>query len=240
MNPYSTYSQLLFTCVDGPMAEIVTTMLTAFNKPTPSDVEQALLAGAKEVQVFEKGVPKVYRLGDRLPPRDASIRYFAKEAPLDFSLAYIDRAERDTTKELRIVFWEPRLRPATTAFMAAQADGMSHSVWALSQDSPHAWINVRIYDDAEYPGCFFDYYANFRKVGRRLMACKDEEGWDFATEGPIQSFENPDYYGRRLKKDRLNRDVITAYMERLGYKISQDGFWETTKPANFIWQERPK
>lgn len=240
MNPYHGYTHLLFTCVDRPKAEIVSAVLTAFNKPTPSDVEQALLTGAKEVQVFENGAPKVYRQGDPLPPRDHSIQYFAKEVQFDLSLAYVDHAERDSSKEQRLLFWEPRLCPGTTVFMEDGFDGMCHSVWALSQDSPYTWVNVRIYDDADYPGCFFDYYADHRKVLRRLMACKDEEGWDFTQEGPRQPFENPDYYGKRLKKDRLNREIITEYMERLGYMIAQDGFWETDKPACFLWQERPK
>jgi hypothetical protein len=240
MNPYDTYSQLLFTCVDGPASDIVNAMLTAFNEPTPSDVEQAFMAGAKEVRVFEGGVPKVYRRGDPLPPRSNSIQYFVREVPLDFSLAYVDHAERDTTKEQRVVFWEPRIRPGTTAFMGAFDDGMSHSIWSLSRHSPWTWINVRIYDNGEYPGCFFDYYADNRKVLRRLMACKDEEGWDFGQEGPVQPFENPDYYARRLKKDRLNREIVTEYMERLGFLIARDGFWETDKPAHLLWQERPR
>jgi len=238
VNAYNSFSELLFTCVNGPKKEIVNLMLTAFNKPTPSDVEQALLAGAKEVQVIENGAPKVYRCGDALPPRNSSIQYFAKEVPLDFSLGYVDYAERDTTKEQRMVFWEPRLHPATTAFMGCFSDGIECSRFSL--DSPFTWVSVRIYNDPDYPGCFFDYYADHRKVLRRLMACKDEEGWDFAQEGSVQPFENPDYYGKRLKKDRLNREIITEYMERLGYMIAQDGFWETDKPAYFLWQERPK
>jgi hypothetical protein len=215
-------------------------MLTAFNAPVPSDVEQALMAGAKQVQVFEDGIPKVYRLGDVLPSRTNSIQYFAKEVPLDFSLAYVDIAEQDTTKEQKVVFWEPHLYPATTVFMGIFHDGMSHSVWSASQDSPYTWINVRIYNDPEYPGCFFDYYADHRNVLRRLMAYKDEDRWDFGQEGPIQPFENPGYYARRLKKDRLNREIITEYMKQLGFLIAQDDFWETDKPAHFLWQERPR
>jgi hypothetical protein len=87
------------------------------------------------------------------------------------------------------------------------------------------------------PG-FFDYYADHRKVLRTVMACKDEEGWDFVQEGPVQPFENPDYYARRMKKDRLNREIITEYMEKLGFSIAQDGFWETDVPAHFLWQVR--
>ncbi len=239
MNPYRAFSQLLFTCVDAPPTEIVNTVLAGFNAPVLSNVEQAFREGAKEVQIHEEGVSKVYKPGDSLPPRKTSIQYFAKEVPLDFSLAYVDHAEQDTTKEHRILFWEPRVCPSTTAFMGAFDDGMCHSVWSLSQDSPNTWINVRIYDNAEYPGCFFDYYSDYRKVLRRLMACRDETGWDFALQGPIQLFENAGYYARRLKRDRLNREIISEYMESLGYLIAQDAFWETDKPAHFIWQERP-
>lgn len=72
------------------------------------------------------------------------------------------------------------------------------------------------------------------------MACKDEEGWHFAQEGPVQPFENPDYYVRRFKKDRVNREIIMEYMKKLGFMIARKGFWETNKPARFLWQERHK
>jgi hypothetical protein len=215
-------------------------MLTAFNKPSPSDIEQAFMAGANEVQTVENGIPKIYHRGDALPPRIHSTQYFAKEVSLDFSLAYVDFAERDTTKEQRVLFWEPQLHPGTVVFMSVFDDGMSHSAWSLSKESSRTWVNIRIYDSLEFPGCFFDYYSDHRRVLRRIMACKDEEEWDFAQEGPILPFENPGYYARRLKKDRLNREIITEYMDKLGFMIAQDGFWETDRPATFLWQERLK
>jgi hypothetical protein len=213
MNPYTAFSDLLFTCVNGPKAEIVNTVLAGFNEPNQWSLRNA--------------------------QGDPIVQYFAKDTPLEFSLAYIDHAERDTTKEQRVVFWEPRIHPGKTAFMGAFHDGMSHSVFSLSPGSPYTWVNVRLYDDPAYPGCFFDYYADHRKVLRRLMACKDEEGWDFAQQGQIQPFENPDYYSRRAKKDRLNREIVTEYMEKLEFMIAHDCFWETDKPASFLWQERP-
>jgi hypothetical protein len=206
----------------------------------PSDVEVALGdPRCNEVHVFEQGLAKkVYKRGDPLPPRIKTYQYFAKEVPLDFSLAYIDHAERDMTKAQRVIFWEPRIHPGRTAFMGLFHDGLSHSVWCLSLDSPLTWINVRIYDDVEYPGCFLDYYADNRRVLRRLMASKDERGWDFAQEGPVQPFEDPDYYVRRFKKDRLNRSIITDYLKKLGFMIHEQPFWETDRPAYFLWQER--
>jgi hypothetical protein len=239
MNPYQSYSELLFTCVDGPKEEIVQSMLSDFNEPTPSDVEQALMAGSNQVKVIENGVSKIYRLGDTLPPWNNTIQYFTKEVPLDFSLAYVDRPEINSSLELRVVLWEPRLHPAMTVFMARGADGMSFAVRQLSRDSRHTWVNVRIHNRPDYPGCYFDYYAKHSTVRRSLTACVAEDGWEFFQIGAVQPFENPDYYARLRIEDRLNREIITEYMDKLGFLIARDCFWETDRPAHFIWQERP-
>jgi hypothetical protein len=222
MNPYRSFSDLLFSCVDAPHVEVAATILAVLNEPRPSELERLLST---------PGVRVVGPISNF--PRKLTVRYFSKETPLDFSLAYINEAEIDTTKTLRIVFWEPRIHPGRTVFIGNFRDGLSHMVFATSVDSPRTWINVRIYDDPDYPGCVFDYYSDRRNILRSVMACKDEQGWDFAQEGSIQPFENPGYYERRLKKDRLNRAIITEYMEKLGFMIAMDGFWETDKPASY-------
>ncbi len=232
MNPYKSFSELLFTCVDTAQAKVVALMLAGLNKPQPTYLEQLTnMPGVREVRVYGQISTSLHNF---------TVRYFSKETRLDFSLAYIKEAEINTTKPLHIVFWEPRIHLGKTVFMGNFRDGLSHMVFASSPDNSYTWINVRIYDDPDYPGCVFDYYSDHRNILRRVMACKDEQGWDFAQEGSIQPFENPGYYERRLKKDRLNRQIITEYMERLGYMIASDGFWETTKPATFLWQERSK
>jgi hypothetical protein len=86
MNPYTDFTDLLFTCVDGPKAEVVATMLAGFNEP------------------------------DRWSPRDhkgeAIVQHFTKETKHDFSLAYIDQAERDTTQAQRVLFGSRVFIPA--------------------------------------------------------------------------------------------------------------------------------
>src|SRR5258708_20592359 len=137
MNPYTSFSDLLFTCVKGDQAHVVQTMLAGFNEPEPSNVEMAFAnPGCNEVHIIEHGVTKVYKRGDPLPPRDTSIQHFVKEVPLDFSLAYINHADKDMRKPQRVVFWEPRIHPGTTPSMAIFPDGLSHSVWSMSLDSP--------------------------------------------------------------------------------------------------------
>lgn len=186
MNPYQTYSELLIACVNGPITEIVDLFNSSLNKTSPSIIEQALMSGAKEVRIFHNGTSKFYRKGDLLPHQSYAVQYLTKEVPLDFSLAYIDRAERDTTKEDRILFWEPKSNPGAVAFMGRFADGMRHTIWCLSRESLREWISFGIYACPEYPGCYLDFYANKQNFLRRLMASKDEGGWDFAEEGSLQ------------------------------------------------------
>src|SRR5437867_12104392 len=98
MNPYATFSDLLFTCVDGPKEEVIGTMLTGFNRPDESSVHNA--------------------------EGQSIVQYFAKETELDVSLAYIDHAERDTRKAQRVIFWEPRIHQGKTVFMGVFHDVM--------------------------------------------------------------------------------------------------------------------
>jgi hypothetical protein len=208
MNPYKSYSELLFTCVDGPQAEVVEVVLAGLNEPD------------------EWTHPET--------------RFHAKEIHHDITLAYVDKAERDSTVPHRVVFWEPRNCPGCTVFMGHHSDGMSHSVFRLSEDSPRQWINVRIYESKQdpYPAYFFSYFAKHRAIRREIAACKDDRGWAFFEKGPVQPFENTNYYAARLKKDRLTRAIITEYMEKLGFMIRDDDFWTTDCPTHFLWLQR--
>ncbi|HET6247318.1 MAG TPA: hypothetical protein VFE47_06405 [Tepidisphaeraceae bacterium] len=213
MNPYKTFSEVLFTCVDGPKTDVAQTFLDGFNEPSNSSKRDAFGSPIKQ--------------------------YFVKEIDGPIPFPYMNKAERSARVPHRIVFWEPRIRPHTTVLTGIYADGLNHSVFRLSEDRPYAWVNVRMYSSPVYPGCFLDYYADRRKTERRLLATTDERGWDFAQKGPVQPFENTEYYSRRLIKDRLNREIITEYLEKLGYQVMDDNFWEPNGPPILLWQERP-
>jgi hypothetical protein len=213
MNPYKEYSEVLFTCVDGPKADVVKAFLDGFNEPNQWSARDA--SGSHIVQ------------------------YFAKEVDGPIPFPYKDKAERSAHVSNRIAFWEPRLGTRTTVVMGIYKDGLNHSIFRLSEDRKYAWVNVRIYDDPVYPGCFLDYYADRRNIERRILAATDERGWDFAQKGPVQPFENTEYYARRVIRDRLNRQIITEYLEKLGYRVMDDDFWEPNGPPTLLWQERP-
>ena len=124
--------------------------------------------------------------------------------------------------------------------MSNHSDGMSFSVSRLSEDKPWTWINMRISDSPNdpYPGVFFDYYSRNRVIERKIGCYKDESGWGFLQEGPVQPFENEVYYRERLKKHRFNRAIVTEYMQKLGCDISASSFWNANGPAYLLWQKR--
>ncbi len=205
MIPYETYDRLMFTCVDGPMDDVVNTIMARY---TPENTYPA--------------------------------RYYSKPVELDFSLAYSNERPTDGRPSC-LIFWEPSNRHGSTAFMGSDVDGMSTRVHTLSADSPYCWVNLRIRDQASdsYPGCFFHYFQNFRNVERVIEACRSEAGWYFDQEGPVQAFENPEYYTRKLKRERFNRTIATDYMNQLGFRIAENEFWKTDRPATYVWMERP-
>ena len=85
----------------------------------------------------------------------------------------------------------------------------------------------------------FDYFNDYRPVTRQLGAAHSYEDrkWIFCQEGPVQPFENADYYTRRRIKDRFNREIITEYMLKIGYDITHDDFWTTVQTAWVVWTD---
>lgn len=62
--------------------------------------------------------------------------------------------------------------------------------------------------------------------------------WVFYEEGIKQWFENEHYYAERIKKKRLNKEILLFYCERLGFKITNPMFWESRQSV--LFEERSK
>ncbi len=211
MNPFEERKQLLFTCIDGPTYEVVDAVLNGLNLP-------------------HEGTPR---------DRDGNFlaRYFVKEISDQPVPAEVEVQTGWTP--LRIFFWEPTNCRGRTVLMGNSSDGLSHCVGSLSQDNPRTWVNVRLYFEEPYPACFFEYYSNHRRVDRQIVAGNFEDGWLFVQQGPVQIFENLTYYEERLKKERLTPKIITEYLDKLGYDITDDTFWHTDRTAYLLWQKHP-
>jgi hypothetical protein len=135
----------------------------------------------------------------------------------------------------KMVFWEPQNCRGTTVCMDATPGGPIE----LARESPFRWIGCVIAERPPFPGCTFDDVQG--EIRRGLAAIKESGGWVFHSWGPVQPYEDTAYYTRRLIKDRLNRQVITDYLQRLGADISDERFWQTDEPVFVVRKkERPK
>jgi hypothetical protein len=61
----------------------------------------------------------------------------------------------------------------------------------------------------------------------RFVESKLHEGrWEFGTSGPQRDFEEPDYYERRRKAERLPRELLARYAAAVGVAVDDPGWWD--------------
>jgi hypothetical protein len=218
MNPYVDYSRLIFTCVSAPPRDVSAAFLDAFNRV---DATQQSMYGVQPDQ------------------------YEVKTLPLDLALAYVDRPPATSYPDA-ILFWSPASGVVRglehTVFMTTTSDGRSLAIWKLAKETPWRWINIDVDDSPAqfYQGFRFQYHDAFRTVNRDIRAgIGDDDRWFFDARGDLMPFENADHYQRSRIKDRLNRRILSEYLQNIGYDITDAGFWGAAGPAYYVVQRRP-
>ncbi len=216
IHPFEEYDVLLVSCFSGPVSDVSAHLTTSMAKAS----------------------------GRSYLPQKALCenRYHLVSVPLDFRYAYVGQFAAHLKWDPRqIIFWEPVNAPGTTAMMSNSSGGNMHQVGAFSRNVPWASLFVQICSESEeHIVNFFNYYntAVAGRNGRTLSVGQEENGrWGFWHGGPVQPFENPEYYKRRRIRDRLNRDVIAEYLNKLGWDIRDQAFWTSKKPAVLMWDD---
>ena len=62
-------------------------------------------------------------------------------------------------------------------------------------------------------GISFTYYRN--KSKRVINAYYENNKWTFFQKGEFLEFENPDYYSKRIIKNRFNYEIFLEYLKKL-------------------------
>jgi hypothetical protein len=60
---------------------------------------------------------------------------------------------------------------------------------------------------------------------RYLSVWNDVGGWEFSSEGEVQSFEEPKQYNARKIKDRFSPDMLEQYCRALGIELNDNEFY---------------
>jgi hypothetical protein len=60
---------------------------------------------------------------------------------------------------------------------------------------------------------------------RYLSVWNDVGGWEFSSEGEVQSFEKPEQYKMRKIEDRFSPDMLEQYCKALGIELNDSEFY---------------
>lgn len=140
---------------------------------------------------------------------------------LDLSVSTYNQPETN-------LIWEPRNAQGTTMFRTTSEGCHSPLFNHLANMGLECYF-IRICNHKGYVAYDFER----RKGGRRSVRCiqyiRDSHRSEFYISGTPLPFENEGYYSRRLKKNRINADIILEYMNALGWNMIDDYFWVSDK-----------
>lgn len=125
----------------------------------------------------------------------------------------------------QFILYTPTSNPHSTIMFANIMDGYVSLVKYVSKTCGMKYYNVLISDGWSnwMEAYHFDYYSPMKT---RHILCYRDPQWVFYEEGEPLEFENVELYKSRLKKNRLNKEIILQYLNYLGWDIQQNDFWK--------------
>ena len=99
-------------------------------------------------------------------------------------------------------------------------------------------INIEMYDclinEEKYEAYHFYF---FYKTIKRHILCYQDPRWVFYEDGEPLLFEKNELYKSKIKKQRLNKDIILHYLDCIGCNIEKKGFWQPSSEVLLFEQK---
>ena len=134
------------------------------------------------------------------------------------------------------IIWEPQNAQGSTMFRTTSEGCHSPLFNHLANTGLECFI-IRICNCKGRAAYTFGRRKGGRRSERYVQYIQDGLRSEFYMSGNPLPFENEDYYSRRLKKDRINADIILEYMNALGWNMLDDSFWLSDKQAYYEIRE---
>lgn len=138
--------------------------------------------------------------------------------------------------QIRFILFEPTCNTGTTICYTNLSNGWGEVFDGNSPSLGFKAYHCRICDKpyAAY------HFACFDGAKRRYVLCYQDPQWVFYEEGEPLGFENVELYKSRLKKKRLNKEIILQYLNHLGWDILDENFWRTNNVVYEFVQTQQK
>lgn len=169
-------------------------------------------------------------------PADINIikKHFISVIGEQYSICYVDNYTESISNyynqqydapQIKFLLFAPKCNPHTTIMFANIIDGYVNLVKYVSRQCDIEYYNISIFDGSKsqlMDSYHFHYYSQHRE---RHLLCYQDPKWEFFDEGEPLWFENTSYYKQRIKKNRLNKNIIVEYLKSLGWDIKNEIFW---------------
>ena len=152
--------------------------------------------------------------------------YTVYESELTLASMYINRPFNDGIRLKKALFYTSHKSNNLTIMFSNLEDGWITLSNCISSELKCKCWNFTINDETKelYPKNSFEIREAGKAI-RIVYVLKDWDKWIFYEAGTHLSFENPNHYSKRMKKERLNESIIIQYCGKLGWDIQDPKFW---------------
>ncbi|SRR5581483_4431019 len=130
----------------------------------------------------------------------------------------------------RFMVWQPSNMSFGAVLVPNYRDAHVQLMRQLNRSYKTRYFSAFLARDYRSEGfCSFEHVS---ESGReRVVHVILEPRWKFFEQGEVLSFENPEYYKRRIIRERLTPEIVEEYLKRLGWDLGDAAFWQSKGQA---------
>lgn len=110
--------------------------------------------------------------------------------------------------------WKVKQYPSKVFFVSNSADGRQTLCNVLHLKLCCSFYQFAFSNNAESPFFLF-HYSPKQGIDRDVINYKEDK-WIFYEKGPINRIEEENFYRRRMRKERLNKNILLHYLKKTG------------------------
>ena len=140
--------------------------------------------------------------------------------------------QKEGIRPVSFLFYEPQVSPNTTVFYTNSIDGLAGAIENRARQLNWEMYYFNVHDnDGEYLNGYTFYGIHGNKA-RYLLNYQDPK-WTFYEEGEPLPFEDTERYKERLKRKRVDKELLLKYMRCAGWDLEDDRFWQ---PVGLVYR----
>lgn len=131
-----------------------------------------------------------------------------------FSISEFVNPPMDGVHDDIFCVWKVKQYPCKVFFISNSSDGRQTLCNVLHLKLSCSYYQFAISSNAESPFFLF-HYSPKHGIDRDVLNYKENK-WVFYEKGPENKIEEKEFYKRRVRKERLNKEILIRYLKKTG------------------------